>query len=293
MVAHDIIALSGLFLVFVLEPRHGPAMEVSRNLDFLNFFSNLSFQLLYFDAGLVADTALLGAVVVGVVVDVAIFLVLFFVLGRDATSAFSAEHHAGVREAMSAWPSDTFPSEHRKYLMMLFFGDHGRKLALVPVTTSFRILEDTAVKRIGEEPVEGAACHRLAILHAEAHFVFGDACRFHRIAFFAHHHFKKLAQLVEALLIFLDDLHAFGPIGCVEVSDRCRAWIPAHLYFPPESALHVHTFGVVLKLCLTAEEVQQEFVIGRVGECLPRYFHFFEFADVEEIDNVTSVHRVS
>ena len=293
MVAHEVIALSGFFLVFLFEPRHGPCVEFRRYFNTLNLLGNLPLQLFYFDAWLATGTALLGAVVVGVVVDITVFLVLLFVLGCDAASTLSTEHHAGVGKAVSAWSGDSFPAEDRQNLLVFFFGDHRRMFALMPVTASFRIFKDATIKRIGEYTVEGAPCHRFAVLHTEAPLVFGDACRFHGIALFVHYHLKELTQLVKALLVFLDDLHAFGPVGCVEVAHRCRARIPPHLHFSTQSALYIHTFGVVFKLRLTAKQVQQEFIIGRVGERLPGHFHFFEFADVEKVNNVSGVHRVS
>ncbi|MDD4995598.1 MAG: hypothetical protein PHW53_03995 [Patescibacteria group bacterium] len=94
------VSIGRLASVFVLKPLHCPAVEFFRWLNFGQRFFDLFFQFIHLNAFLTARTFSFSAVIIGVVMDVAVFVFLYFILGRNHTAALAATNHAGVSESV-------------------------------------------------------------------------------------------------------------------------------------------------------------------------------------------------
>ena len=91
----------------------------------------------------------LGAPVIGVVVDVAVFLLFYFVLGGNHHIARTAVQEAAIRAGVILdIKPPTSLAEDFLHLVKKFFGDNRLVLALIQLS---RIAEQAAVKGVGED----------------------------------------------------------------------------------------------------------------------------------------------
>ncbi|OGG64683.1 hypothetical protein A3C18_00120 [Candidatus Kaiserbacteria bacterium RIFCSPHIGHO2_02_FULL_54_11b] len=158
LVGEDRVTISGLATVLVLKPFHCPALKFFWWSHPRERFGDLLLKLFYFDALLGAWTLSLGAVVVHVTVDVAIFIALGLVLGRYHATAGAATDHAGVRKCvrLGFWLAPS--AEERLHTVVFLTRDHRFVLALVPVARSGRPFKPAVVERVVEYAVETAPC---------------------------------------------------------------------------------------------------------------------------------------
>ncbi|MDD2647132.1 MAG: hypothetical protein PHN36_04125 [Patescibacteria group bacterium] len=88
--------------------------------------------------------------------NVAVFVSLYFILGRNHATALAATDHAGIREGMRFRFGLAPMSEHFLNPVIFVARDHGFVFAFVPVATAFWPLKPAVIKGIIKQAVVAA-----------------------------------------------------------------------------------------------------------------------------------------